>query len=72
MAGLYNDANALRLEFFEEYMSDLLCQPFLNLKPPREHFNHSNDLGEANYFAVGNVSNVYLALLACSSLGAGR
>jgi hypothetical protein len=72
MAGLYNNAYALRLESFGEYKSDLLCQPFLNLKPSREHFNHSNDLGEANYIAVRNVSNVYLALLACSSLGTGR
>ena len=72
MAGLYNNADVLWLKSFGEYKSDLLCQPFLDLKPPREHFNHSNDLREVNYSAVRNIFNVYLILLACSSLGTGR
>ena len=69
MAGLYNDGDALRLEHFGEGKSDLLCEPFLDLKSPREHFDYSSDLGEANYSAVGDVSDVHLALLACNRLG---
>jgi hypothetical protein len=34
MAGLYNDGDALRLEQFGEAKSDLLCEPFLDLKSP--------------------------------------
>jgi hypothetical protein len=47
MAGLYNDGDALRLEHFGEGKADLLCEPFLDLKSPREHFDYSSDLGEA-------------------------
>ena len=71
MAGLYNDGDALRLEHFGEGKGDLLCEPFLDLKSPREHFDYSSDLGEANYSAVGDVSDVHLALLACNRLGTG-
>lgn len=63
MAGLYNHRDALRLEHFREGKTDLLCEPFLDLKPPREHFNYSGNLGEANYSAVGDISDVHLALL---------
>ena len=49
MAGLYNDSDALRLEHFGEGKGDLLCEPFLDLKSPREHFDYSSDLGGANY-----------------------
>lgn len=69
MAGLYNDGDALQLEHFGEGKGDLLCEPFLDLKSPREHFEYSSDLGEANYLAVGDVSDVHLALLACNRLG---
>jgi hypothetical protein len=64
MAGLYNDGDALRLEHFGEGKGDLLCEPFLDLKSPREHFDYSSDLGEADYSAAGDVSDVHLALLA--------
>jgi len=66
MAGLYNEGDALRLKYFGEGKCDLLCEPFLDLKPSREHFDYSSDLGEANYSAVGDVSDVHLALLACN------
>ena len=62
MAGLYDDSDALRLEHFEEGKGDLLCEPFLDLKSPREHFDYSSNLGEADYSAVGDVSDVHLAL----------
>ena len=65
MAGLYNDGDALRLENFGEGKGDLLCKPFLDLKSPREHFDYSSDLREANDSAVGDVSDMHLALLAC-------
>lgn len=68
MAGLYNDGNTLRLEHFGEGKCDLLCEPFLDLKAPREHFDYSSDLGETNYSAVGNVSDVHLALSVCNRL----
>jgi len=71
MAGLYNNGDALRLEYFGEGKGDLLCEPFLDLKSPREHFDYSSDLGEANYSAVGDVSDVHLALLAYNRLGIG-
>ena len=69
MTGLYNDGDALRLEDFGEGRGNLLRKPFLDLKSPREHFDYSGDLGEANYLAVGDVSDVHLALLACNRLG---
>ncbi len=71
IAGLYNDGDALRLEHFGEGKGGLLCEPFLDLKLPREHFDYSSDLGEANYSAVGDISDVHLALLACNRLGTG-
>ena len=64
MAGLYNDSNALRLEYFREGKGDLLRKPFLDLKSPREHFDYSSNLGEADYSAIRNVSDVHLTLLA--------
>jgi len=60
MAGLYNEGDALRLERFGEGKCDLLRETFLDLKPPREHFDYSSDLGEPNYSAVGNVSDMHL------------
>lgn len=71
MARLYNNRDALWLEHFGEGKGDLLGEPFLDLKSPREHFNYSSDLGEANYSAVGDVSNMHLTLLACDRLGMG-
>lgn len=71
MAGLHNDGDALRLEHFGEGKGDLLCEPFLDLKSPREHFDYSSNLGEADYSVVGDVSDVHLALLACNRLGTG-
>lgn len=71
MAGLYNDGDVLRLEHFGEGQGDLLCEPFLDLESAREHFDHSSDLGEANYPAVGHVSDVHLAFLACNKLETG-
>ena len=62
MAGLYHNGDAFRLEHFGEGKGGLLCEPFLDLKSPREHFDYSSDLGEANYSAVGDVSDVHLAL----------
>jgi hypothetical protein len=69
MAGLYNDSDALQLEHFGEGKADLLCELFLDLKSLQEHFDYSSNLREANYSAVGDVSNVHLALLACNRLG---
>ena len=71
MAGLYEDSDALRFEYVGEGKGDLLREPFLDLKSPREHFDYSSDLGEANYSAVGDVSDVHLTLLACDRLGTG-
>jgi len=71
MAGLYNDGDALGLEHFREDKDDLLCEPFLDLKSPGEHFHYSSDLGEANNSAAGDISDVHLALLACNRLGIG-
>jgi hypothetical protein len=71
MAGFDNDGDALRLEHFGEGKADLLCEPFLDLKAPQKHFNYSSDLGEANYSAVRDISDVYLALLAYNRLGIG-
>lgn len=48
MARLYNDGDALRLERSGEGKGDLLCEAFLDLKSPREHFDYSSDFGEAN------------------------
>jgi hypothetical protein len=61
MAGFHNEGDAMWLKHFGEGKGDLLCEPFLNLKPPREHFDYSSDLGEANYLAVRDVSDVHLA-----------
>ena len=72
MAGLYNDSDALRLEYFGEGKGDLLGEPFLDLKSPREHLDYSSDFGEANYSAIGDISNMHLTLLACDRLGTGR
>jgi hypothetical protein len=69
MAGLYNDGDALWLEHFGEGKADLLCEPFLDLKSPRKHFDYSSNLGEANYSAVGDVPDVHLALLARPGTG---
>jgi hypothetical protein len=71
MTGPCNDGDALWLEHFGEGKADLLCEPFLDLKSPREHFDYSSDLGEANYSAVRDVPDVHLALLACNRLGIG-
>jgi hypothetical protein len=68
MDGLFNEGDALQLKHFGEGKGDLLCEPFLDLKPPREHFYYSNDLGETTYSAVGDVSDLHLPLLACESL----
>ena len=38
---------------------------------PGLEVDYSSDLGEANYSAVGDVSDVHLALLACNRLGTG-
>ncbi len=59
------------MEHFGEGEADLLSEPFLDLKSPREHFDYSSDLGEANYSAVGDVPDVYLALLASNRPGTG-
>ncbi|KAG4427465.1 hypothetical protein IFR05_017053 [Cadophora sp. M221] len=73
MTGLYNDAYALRLEQFEEGLGNLLREPFLDLKSPREHIDNPSDLGEANDLAIRDVPDVHLALLAWSRLiGDGR
>jgi len=69
MTGPCNDGDALWLEHFGEGKADLLCEPFLDLKSPREHFDYSSDLREANYSAVRDVPDVHLALLACNRLG---
>ena len=53
ICNIYNDSDALRLDHFGEGKVDLLGEPFLDLKSPREHFDYSSDLGEANYSAVG-------------------
>jgi hypothetical protein len=66
MARLYNDGDALRPEHFVDGKGNLLCEPFLDLKSPREHFYSSSHLGEANYSAVWDVSDMHLALLACN------
>jgi hypothetical protein len=71
MAGLYNNGDALRLEHFGKGKADLLCEPFLDLKSPQEHFDYSGDLGEANYSAIRDISDVHLVLLACNKLGIG-
>jgi hypothetical protein len=71
MAGLYNNSDALQLEHFREGKGDLLCKPFLDLKSLQEHFDYSSNLREANYSAVGDVSDVHLVLLACNRLGTG-
>ena len=71
MTGLYNDGDALRLEYFGEGKGDLFCEPFLDLESPGEHFDHSSDLGETNYSAVGNICDVHLALLARNRFGTG-
>ena len=47
MAGLFNDGDALWLEHLGDGKADLLCEPFLDLKSPREHLDYSSDLGEA-------------------------
>lgn len=70
MAGFCNDGDALRLQHFGEGTGDLLREPFLDLKSPREHFDYSGDLGKTNQLAVGDVSDMHLALLACN-LGTG-
>ncbi len=66
MAGLYNNGNALRLEHVREGKADLFCKSFLDLKSPREHFDYPSDLGEPDYSAVRDVSDVHLATSACS------
>jgi hypothetical protein len=71
MAGLCNDGDALWMEHFGEGEANLLGEPFLDLKSPREHFDYSSDLGEANYSAVGDVPDVHLALLASNRPGTG-
>jgi hypothetical protein len=71
MAGLYNEGDALRLKYLRESKGDLLRETFLDLQPPREHFDYSSDLGQANYLPVRDVSDVHLALLACNNLEMG-
>jgi hypothetical protein len=66
MAGLHNKGDALRLKNFIDGKGDLPCEPFLDLKPPREHFDDSSDFGEANYSAIRDIPDVHLVLLACN------
>jgi hypothetical protein len=71
MARLYNNGNALQLEHFGEGKADLLCAPFLDLKSPREHFNYSSNLKQANYLVIRDISNIHLVLLAGNRLRIG-
>jgi hypothetical protein len=64
MARLYNDGDPLRLKHFGEGKTDLLCEPFLDLKSTREHFDYSSDLRETNYSSIWNITDVHLPFLA--------
>lgn len=66
---LYNDGDALLLEYFREGKGDLFYKPFLDLKSPREYFDYSSDFREANYSAVKDISDIYLVLLTYNRLG---
>jgi len=50
MAGLDDDANTLRNNFFFDGFGDLASHALLNLQTPRKHIDQACDLAETNHF----------------------
>ena len=58
MLGLADDDDSLRFERLHERIGNLLGEPLLNLKAPREQIDDARDLGQADDVAAGKVADV--------------
>lgn len=58
---LHHDCNALWSEDFAESEGDLLGESFLDLEAACKHFCDAGEFGEAENFAIGDVTNVHFA-----------
>src|SRR5207302_1332779 len=61
MAGLADDADALRLDRILDRLRHLLGEPLLNLKAAREGVHNARKLAQAEYFILRQVGDVHFA-----------